>query len=447
MDLEILHYVVDNAVKLGADDVVASVSSESESQLKFVNNKIVTGMSGNSKTMLVFLVKEKRVTTTNIKDFSKGYIDEALKRLIKFAERMKPDEEYYGIVEGPFKYKEIGETFDKGIVNLGDKAVDYVECAVNAAVGEGAKRVSGILEYSSCESFLVTSNNVEASDRGTGISISVRALTEKNASGHKTNCSRTLSCFKPEEAGINAGRVSKEALRPVKGEAGKFDIIFDPLPLANLLNYAINSASIFAVETGLSFFINKLGKKVANEKVTLIDDGSLPGGMSSGKFDEEGVPTQRNVVVEKGILKTYLHNTSTARKYKTKTTANAGLVEPEPWNVVMNAGDYKLEELFENVKRGLYVTNTWYTRFQNYSTGDFSTIPRDGIFLVENGERKGAVSDVRISYNMLELLRNTEEITKSREQIVGWEVDIPSLVPTVLVKDVNITKSTGKFIH
>jgi PmbA protein len=447
MDLEILHYVVDKAGKLGADDVVASISLESESQLKFVNNKIVAGMSGNSKTMWVFLVKDKRVTTTNIKDFSRGYVDDALKRLIKFAERMKPDEDYYGIAEGPFKYNEIGETFDKGIVNLGDKVVDYVECAVNAALEEGARRVSGMLEHSSCESFLVTSNDVEASERGTGISISVRALAEKNASGHKINCSRTLDSFKPEDTGTNAGRIAREALNPVKGEAGKFDVIFDPLPFANLLNYAINSASIFAVETGLSFFMNKLGKIVANEKVTILDDGSLPGGMSSGKFDEEGVPTQRNVVVENGVLRTYLHNTSTAKKYKTKTTGNAGLVEPEPWNVVMGAGDYKLDELFDSVKKGLYVTNTWYTRFQNYSTGDFSTIPRDGIFLIENGEKKGAASDVRISHNMLELLKNIDRISKEREQIVGWEVDIPSIVPAVLVRDVNITKSTGKFIH
>ena len=446
MGFELLHHVVDKAVKLGADDVVASADSETESRIKFVNNKIVAGMSNHSRSMWIFLVKDKRITTTSMKDFSKKYIDEALKKLIKFAERTKPDEEYGGIAEGPFRYKEIGETFDKRIIGLGDEAIDHIDNAINAALEQGATRTAGMLEKSSYEVFLVTSNNVEAKDRGTGISLSIRALADKNASGHKISCSRTLKNFKPEWAGTNAGMIAKEALNPVKGEAGRFDVVFDPLPFANLINHVISSTSIFAVEAGLSFFADKLGKRVAGEEITLVDDGSLPSGMNSAKFDEEGVPTQRNMVIEDGVLKKYLHNTSTAKKYKTKTTANAGLVEPEPLNAIMKSGSYTLDELFENARKGLYVTNTWYTRFQNYLTGDFSTIPRDGIFLIENGEIKRAVSDVRISYNMLELLKNIAGASKDREQIVGWEVDIPSLMPAVLVRSVNITKPTERFI-
>ena len=88
------------------------------------------------------------------------------------------------------------------------------------------------------------------------------------------------------------------------------------------------------------------------------------------------------------------------------------------------------------------MTNTWYTRFQNYAKGDFSTIPRDGIFLVENGEIKQSLKDIRISDNALSLLNNIVGISKERQHVHWWgEADPPSLSPYVLIKNVHVTKS------
>jgi PmbA protein len=249
--------------------------------------------------------------------------------------------------------------------------------------------------------------------------------------------------FKPEDAGARAGQVAKKAVNPVKGEVGSYDIIFDPYPFANLLNIAMDSASIFSVEAGFSFLGGKLNKKVASREVTLIDDGRMPRCLSSSKFDAEGVPARRNVVIEKGVLKTYLHNTSTAKKYGVKTTANAGLLSPKPWNAVLDKGSYSEKEMFEEVRRGLYITNIWYTRFQNYEKGDFSTIPRDGIFLIERGEPTKSLKEIRLNDNMLRMLQNTAAVAKKQEQILGWEVEIPVITPHVLVKGVKVTRPTS----
>jgi len=96
----------------------------------------------------------------------------------------------------------------------------------------------------------------------------------------------------------------------------------------------------------------------------------------------EGVPTQKTGLIENGICKNYLHNTSSARRHKTESTGNAGLISPEPWNVVFEKGNSKFDDMMEGIKKGLLVTNVWYTRFANYHTGDFSTIPRDGCYLI-----------------------------------------------------------------
>ena len=94
------------------------------------------------------------------------------------------------------------------------------------------------------------------------------------------------------------------------------------------------------------------------------------------------------------------------------------------------------------MKKGLYLTNTWYTRFQNYAKGDFSTIPRDGIFLIEKGKIRHSLKDLRVSDNALSMLGKIAGISKERQHVHWWsEAEPPSLSPYVLIKDVHLTKS------
>jgi PmbA protein len=88
------------------------------------------------------------------------------------------------------------------------------------------------------------------------------------------------------------------------------------------------------------------------------------------------------------------------------------------------------------------LTNTWYTRFQNYAKGDFSTIPRDGIFLIDKGKIKQSLKDLRVSDNALSMLGNIAGISEERQHVHWWgEAEPPSLSPYVLIRDVHLTKS------
>lgn len=102
---------------------------------------------------------------------------------------------------------------------------------------------------------------------------------------------------------------------------------------------------------------------------------------------------------------------------------------PHAWNIVLEPGDYSKEELFSEVKKGIYITNVWYTRFQNYVAGDFSTIPRDGIFLVENGELK-PIRNIRVSDNLQRILESVIALGKELHHIHWWEVNTPVSTPT-----------------
>ena len=97
--------------------------------------------------------------------------------------------------------------------------------------------------------------------------------------------------------------------------------------------------------------------------------------------------------------------------------------------------------MISQIKRGVYLTNIWYTRFQNYHTGDFSTIPRDGAFLIKNGEIVHPIKNIRLSENIINILKSTVALGKDVKQIRGWEVETPTTTPMALVKGLNVTRS------
>lgn len=432
-------HIVKKALKEGADDVIASLIKEKRKQVKFANNTITTTQTWDTSKLDIFLARERRVASTTIDTISKEQIDKSIKKLIKITKLIKPNTNYFGIADGPFNYKNIREIYDKKILTL--NTIDQVEKAINSAL-KYSKRVAGVLYTNFYNKELASSRSVFSSEKGTSIELSIRAFNKKDESGHAVGCSRVFNGFSPEQIGEKAGMIARQATNPIAGQPGKYDVIFEPLAAAGLLYLTASFASAFMVDAGFSLFTKKINKKVASKFVNLIDDSRIKNGYASSKFDDEGVPAKRTKIIDHGILKTYLHNTSTAKKYKTKTTANAGLMIPLPTNVILEPGKVSKEDLFKGVKNGIYVTNIWYTRFQNYKTGDFSTIPRDGAFLIKDSQIIQPIKGIRIADNLERILKNIIMISKKPEWVRWWEVDIPVLTPYVLVKDVNITVPT-----
>ena len=146
-------------------------------------------------------------------------------------------------------------------------------------------------------------------------------------------------------------------------------------------------------------------------------------------------------MIEDGILKTYLHSTSTARKFGTKTTGNAGIISPHPWQLNLLPGKESVDEILHEMKHGLFIKNAWYTRFQDYRNGIFSTVPRDGIFTIENGEITGSIRGIRISDAIPSILKNIDKVSREQMNVKWWQEIHSSFMPFVLARDVNVSKS------
>lgn len=430
--------IVKKAKGLGADEVIAKTTFGKYRQVRFSNNRVDITVAWNDYVTDVVLSWRKRVVGTQIRDFKD--VDASVRRLFSLAKVSKENPVFGGFARGKFKY--VKGHADRKLENL-ENPTEYVSEAIDAAEKKVGSHVysGGILFTKYEDVYLVSSNGPVGVDSRSAIELSIRAFSEREASGHGVECSSSLKDFEPSKAGAKAGEIAKLAKNPKIGREGVYDIVFDPLIFGSSLAVWGSMASAFNVMVKLSAFVDKLGKRVASEFVTLKDNPAAYS-MANRVFDDEGTPTRENVIIDHGILKTYLHNASTAKIFGTKTTGNAGLVMPNPWNIEMESGDMNKDELFEEVKHGLYLTNTWYTRFQNYVKGDFSTIPRDGIFLIDKGETKQSLKDLRISDNVLNMLSNIVAFSKERQHVHWWgEADPPSLSPYALIKNVHITKS------
>jgi PmbA protein len=433
--------IVKSGVDQGATDVVAKLIEYDRTMIRFSNNEITVSKNYREAVVDVFIMIEKQRAGSTIPLAPIRTLESGVKRLIEMAKITPPADVYAPLPEGPFSYDPSIQAPSK-ISTAPDRLVGYVEKAIDEAREMGAKKVAGSLITSKSRMDLATSGNVSTLQEKASLEISVRAFASDIASGHFVSVAEEEDGFRPREAGRIAGEIAHASLNPSVGEAGRYTALLGPLVFADLVNQVGSLSSAFLVDAGRSFLINKIGAEVASDRFTLTDDPTFEGTYGARAFDDEGVPARRNVIVDKGVLRTYLHNSTTAKKFDEETTGNAGLISPRPWNLVVEPGNETFEELIAEIDDGIYVTNDWYLRYQNYQTGDFSTIPRDGMFRIKHGRIENPIRELRMSDNMLSIFKNIRNLSKGRYWIKWWEVDIPTLTPYAVVEDLNFTKST-----
>ncbi len=438
---EIPPYVVGLGVKYGATDVVVELVELDRTMIRFSNNEVTASKSFRECLVNIFVMLEKQRAGSTIGVLSAEALERTVKKLIKMAKISPPADVYAPLPQGPFQYDPSLLKPSQVLLDP-NKLINYVREAINGASELGAVRVAGSLIATNARVVLETSRQASAMQRGSSLEVSVRAFTSDVASGHSVSIAQSERDFRPAEAGRLAGEIAKMALNPQPGEPGRYTALLSPLVFGHFVNEMGILSSAFLVDAGQSFLTDKIGLSVASEKFTLIDDPTLRDTYGTRAFDDEGVPAKRNVIVQNGTLKTYLHNSTTAKKFDVKTTANAGLIVPSPWNLVVEPGEKTFEEMLSGIDEGIYVTNDWYLRYQNYRRGDFSTIPRDGIFRIKNGQISNPVRDLRISDNMLRIFQNIRELSRPRLWVRWWEVSIPTLTPYAVIEGLNFTRST-----
>jgi PmbA protein len=212
----------------------------------------------------------------------------------------------------------------------------------------------------------------------------------------------------PEEVGREAARRTLRMLDARRVPTQQAPVVFAPEVARGMVGAIFDAAAGDAIYRGASIFAGKLGEEVAAPSVTVVDDGTIPGGFGTSPFDAEGLPSRRTAIVEKGVLRSYVLNTYAGRKLGMKSTGNAGRgLAGNPYldagNLFLEAGTQAAEEIVRGVERGLYLTRML-GHGVNLVTGDYSR-GAAGLW-IENGELAYPVHEITIAGNLREMLRN-----------------------------------------
>lgn len=212
-----------------------------------------------------------------------------------------------------------------------------------------------------------------------------------------------------EEPAAVGRRAAERALRRLGARSVptcEVPVLFEPMVARSLLGQLASCVSGGAVYRQSSFLQDRMGDAIASERVTVIDDGRLPGGLGSRPFDGEGLATRRNVLVERGRLRSWLLDSYTGRKLGLPSTGSAargaaGAPAPGATNLWLEPGAQTPEEILQSTARGLLVTELIGMGF-NPVTGDYSR-GAAGLW-IENGRPVHAVEEVTIAGNLGDML-------------------------------------------
>jgi PmbA protein len=246
----------------------------------------------------------------------------------------------------------------------------------------------------------------------------VSALAERDGetqSGFAFRVAREPDELAWEEAAGEAAERGARLLGGTKPATERLPVILDPWAAASFLGVLASSLSAEEVQKGRSLLAGLVGERVGSEVLTLVDDGRRPDGPVTAPFDDEGVPTGRTALLDRGVLRGYLHNTATARRAGAESTGNAsragyrGVPGVSPTNLVVEPGSEPPASIMGRVDRAVYVQDVKGVHSgANPVSGEFS-VGATGL-AVEGGAFAGPLREMTIASTLREVLQRVEAL-------------------------------------
>lgn len=462
--MDVLEYIIKRAEKEGASQAEAFFSRKTELQVRAERGEVKLGERRTDSGIGMRLAMKRKggssLAFTFTTDFSKDVLNKAVTRALKTCRVRKPDPDFKGFSEKK-AYGKVAGIYDERIPELPpEDAIDLVSRQMEAASADKrAETVRGLTFLLTNEIAVANSLGVTGSYEASGFYSYVYVLA-KEADSSGAGFDDYSSCFWDEETPVkiaeNALELATGQLHPEPIEGGKMDLIMAPDALSKLLIYLlVQEVRADRVQRQQSPLVGKLNQQIASEALTVIDDGRFPRATGSKLFDDEGVPTTKTPIIEKGVLKSFLYDTYTARKEDRESTGNAlrdvllqlvpkYRLEPfiGPTNVVIEPGTSSRDEIIEDVKNGIITKDFIGAHTSNPQSGTFSIAPYSAS-KIENGELKRPIKEAMIGGDILTLLKNVEIVGSDVKQVQFYDAalikDATLIAPTILVRNVSVS--------
>jgi len=424
---EVASDIVKRAMAGGATaaDCVAREGDEFSTVVRM--GQVETLKESGSRSIGVRVFSGKRAASTYSSDFSRAGLDRMLKSALELS-KITSEDPFSGIPEADQLGSLAGnlDLYYEDVYSLpGEKRIDYARRAEKTALDYDPRIKNsdgGSFDAATGHKVLANSHGFVGEYRRSYCSVAAVPIAQSDNGAMQRDywfsVARSLQRLEPaEQVGKIAAQRTLRRLGARKVKTAQVPIVFDPLVANSILEHIFEGINGDSVYRGASFLAGKLGQKIANENVNVIDDGTLVGGFGSSPFDGEGIPTRRTVVIENGVLKSYLLNTYTGKKLGLQTTGNAsrglaGTPGIGPGNYFLQPGTKTPKEIIAGIPNGLYVTE-FLGHGANLVTGDYSR-GASGIW-ISGGELAYPVEEITVAGNLKELFLNISEIGSDLE--------------------------------
>ena len=389
--------------------------------------QVETLKESGSKAIGVRVFNGKRAASTYSSDFSREGLDRMLKSALELS-RITSEDPYAGIPE-PEQLGSISGDLDLYYADVyslpGEERISYARRTEKAALDYDPRiknSEGGSFDAATGHKVLANSHGFVGEYRRSYCSVAAVPIAQNESGAMQRDywysVARSLSRLEsPEHVGKTAAQRTLRRLGARKVKTAHVPVVLDPLVARSMLEHIFEGVNGDSVYRGASFLAGKLGAKIAAERVNVIDDGTMIGGFGTSPFDGEGIPTRRTVVIENGVLKSYLLNSYTARKLGLQTTANAsralaGTPSISPGNYFLQAGSKTPQAIISEIKQGLYVTE-FLGHGVNLVTGDYSR-GASGLW-ISGGELSYPVEEITVAGNLKDIFFNISEIANDLE--------------------------------
>lgn len=444
--LELGDRVVAMATKGGATvaECLLRSGAELSARVRLDKPELVEEAAHRSAGLRV--MKGKQVATTSTSDLTEAGIQRFVSDALELVELAQEDP-FAGPAD-PTKLIDASAAPDLDLFDPKGGAVDAQQAIAIAKVGERAAReYDPRITNSDGATFsrtaggvaLVLSSGFRGAYKGSYSSLSVVPVAAdeggKNRRGYHWTAKRFFDELDEAKAvGEEAARRTLRKLGARSVKTCEAAVVFDPDAARSILGMLAGCVMGSSIWRKSSYLVGREGTEVASSLVTVVDDPLIRRAPGSRPYDGEGLASRKNVVVEKGVLRTYLCDSYSARKLSRESTGNASRggsagVSCSTTNFILQPGGDSNAAIVKGTKQGLYVTEMMGFGF-NAVTGDFSRGASG--FWIDNGELAYPVSEVTISLNVDELWK--------RIDAVGSDLDLrtATAAPTIRVAKMTV---------
>lgn len=424
---------IKTALSAGANACRVGIDSHRFVQITYRQRKAETIKEASTRGLNVELFVDGRYSAQSTSDLRKDALREFIRNAVAMTKllaedpyRSLPDPKYCeGRVEADLKI------LDPDYENLTpEERHDIVRGVEDGCLTAGGEKIVSVIalgQDTRAETVLMASNGLEAYSAATGYVAGARCTVQDEGDRRPMGSNYQAAAYRktlpaPVEMGKAAAARALAMLGSRKIETATLPVIVENRVVPDLLGGLLEAMTGRSIQQKQSFLADKKGQKIAGEKLTLVDDPLLPGGLGTQAFDSDGMTAKKRTIIEAGVLRDYYVNWYYSRKLGWEPTTGS------PSNLIIPPGTRSVTDIMKDLGRGILVTG-FIGGNSNSTTGDASV----GIFghLFENGEIVHAVSELNMADNHLKFWHRLAEVAND-----PWMYDsnrTPSLVFTDVV--------------